>query len=411
MSDAARASFSFVRAFLLLVVVIGCIGAATGVAGQSAVWRVSDRPVISIGDETSEGAELFWVRDATVLADGRIAIINGGTRDIRIYDEAGNLAEVLGREGEGPGEYLIPKLFREVRPGVLLVSDLGNQRLTWVRTDGEVFATRHTAYPLGVSGIPEPHHRPLSDGLLPIATTRRSLWNLVNVPEGMVADTVTINVHDGTRLIPIAHRPSGSQYTVRMGNRGLSKPIPFGEVLLRSSGRESVVLGSSHDTVFQAISPKGDLMGEYRVKGRLRRVTRRDWDDYQSWFRTRNENAFNIRGTTISSSLSVERFLDRTPRGEVFPLFDRILVDDQDRLWVREYTVTGRTRHWQVATLARGTIARIELPIEWFVLEFAERSVLILERGDLDVERVRLYEIRSQGTPMDHPNLVLVEAG
>ncbi len=56
---------------------------------------------------------------------------------------------MLGREGEGPGEYLSPELFREVRPGVLLVSESSPLTETcsspsrWMNTMSRVlFATR-----------------------------------------------------------------------------------------------------------------------------------------------------------------------------------------------------------------------------------------------------------------------------
>ncbi|MGD2124007.1 MAG: hypothetical protein PVJ76_19810, partial [Gemmatimonadota bacterium] len=63
-------------------------------------------PDLSIG--AAEGAEeelLYRVSGGTVLADGRVVVLNGGSREVRFYGADGALLIRQGRTGEGPGEY------------------------------------------------------------------------------------------------------------------------------------------------------------------------------------------------------------------------------------------------------------------------------------------------------------------
>ena len=50
--------------------------------------------------------------DGTTLSDGRIAIVNQGSDEIRIYDANGRFVNTFGRKGGGPGE------FRNVFPSI-----------------------------------------------------------------------------------------------------------------------------------------------------------------------------------------------------------------------------------------------------------------------------------------------------
>lgn len=74
-------------------------------------WSVASQPELSIG--TFEGdslQQLYEVQGALRLADGSIAIANGGSGEIRIYGPSGEFARRLGRKGEGPGEFQRPAL-------------------------------------------------------------------------------------------------------------------------------------------------------------------------------------------------------------------------------------------------------------------------------------------------------------
>ncbi|MEX0906874.1 MAG: hypothetical protein WD054_00980 [Gemmatimonadota bacterium] len=72
-------------------------------------WRVEPEPMLSIGvvDGPAE-YQLFRVTDAMRLPDGRIVLVNGGTRDVRIYGADGVHTRTIGGPGRGPEEYSYP---------------------------------------------------------------------------------------------------------------------------------------------------------------------------------------------------------------------------------------------------------------------------------------------------------------
>lgn len=69
-------------------------------------WRMSDEPILEIGVlEGQPEYQLFQVRGAIRLSDGRIVVANAGSHELRIYDPRGRFLTSVGREGSGPGEF------------------------------------------------------------------------------------------------------------------------------------------------------------------------------------------------------------------------------------------------------------------------------------------------------------------
>lgn len=88
-------------------------------------WTLSAEPEVRIGSPDASGPDqLHQVRDAAFLPGDRIAVVNGQTDEVRIFDMDGTHVWTLGGTGEGPGEFTQPW---KVYPGPadsLLVVDL-----------------------------------------------------------------------------------------------------------------------------------------------------------------------------------------------------------------------------------------------------------------------------------------------
>jgi hypothetical protein len=113
---------------LLVTAFIGCVGRGSQdrpdavVVRDSAGVTIIDNgtlPPLDPGDSfalevtigVSEGApeyQLFQVRDAKRLGDGAIAVLNSGTRELRIYEADGTHRVTAGGAGQGPGEFRYP---------------------------------------------------------------------------------------------------------------------------------------------------------------------------------------------------------------------------------------------------------------------------------------------------------------
>ncbi len=70
-------------------------------------WLIGPEPGVSIGSSDGEEPDLLYrAMDATILADGRILVANGGSGELRFFDSEGSHLASSGGQGEGPGEFL-----------------------------------------------------------------------------------------------------------------------------------------------------------------------------------------------------------------------------------------------------------------------------------------------------------------
>ncbi|HSK20055.1 MAG TPA: 6-bladed beta-propeller [Longimicrobiales bacterium] len=69
-------------------------------------WEVAAEPSLSIGVvDGDERYQMHQVVGAVQLHDGRIAVMNAGSAELRIYAPDGTFISAHGRPGEGPGEF------------------------------------------------------------------------------------------------------------------------------------------------------------------------------------------------------------------------------------------------------------------------------------------------------------------
>jgi hypothetical protein len=156
-----------VRTFNALVAAVGLLGGCTS-AGESAaigdgpndagfvvvnnsdpawaseeVWTVSQEPRVSIGAfDGPEHYQLFDVRAAARQSDGEIVLVDGGTRELRLYDRKGVYLRTLGRRGSGPGEFQEPNQLLIAADDSLLVWDDALARITRFDSAGEFIAVQ-----------------------------------------------------------------------------------------------------------------------------------------------------------------------------------------------------------------------------------------------------------------------------
>lgn len=97
---------------------------------------------VRIGRQAGEEHDrLYRVFGAARLTDGRIAVVNQGSGEIRLYDAAGMFLAAAGRPGEGPGEFRNAFTVRVLPGDTIWVGDyrpwrflVFSPRGEWVRT-------------------------------------------------------------------------------------------------------------------------------------------------------------------------------------------------------------------------------------------------------------------------------------
>lgn len=91
-------------------------------------------------DGNRDDAPFFNVGGAVLDSRRQMFVLDRGNREILVFDSVGNRVGVIGRTGDGPGEFNSPRAIW-LSGDTLGVSDSGN-RFHLFRTDGEHLATR-----------------------------------------------------------------------------------------------------------------------------------------------------------------------------------------------------------------------------------------------------------------------------
>lgn len=80
-------------------------GASAAAQGGLATWSVSPVPLVTIGGDGVNSTEFSRIAAAFRLSNGLIAVANGATKEIRLFDQQGRYLRAFGRAGAGPGEF------------------------------------------------------------------------------------------------------------------------------------------------------------------------------------------------------------------------------------------------------------------------------------------------------------------
>jgi hypothetical protein len=346
-------------------------------------WVVGPEPSLSIGaTEGAPGYEFHRILDAAFLSDGRIAVLDWGSRQVRLFDSEGRLVGVQGGEGGGPGEYRSPQMLWLLPADSIAVYDPGQDRVTVLST--------------GAHGLELARVTPVSRGIMH------------PLPAGAL---------DGGRRLVVLHRTFDSSTPVqpRMGVLwALSIDSLAGDSLLalrhgsygRISGGEEVGIGAGYP-IFGGLAgwamAEGDRLAHssgqaYAVevadaRGRTRRIVRWHGPD-------RTVTDGDIR-TWIDSMVArarpeqrprVRRRWEFLPVAETKPAHGRLLFDPAGRLWVNRWTLRADHLHdgpeWWVFDRDGRMVATARMPEGFRAFDLGGGVVLGAVTDPMGVERV-----------------------
>jgi hypothetical protein len=125
----------------LLLLVQACAAPADRSGTMSEAGALEPFEQVAVGPVPSAGpqVELFRPIDLAMVGDS-IYVVDNGNDHVVVLNRALEPLGVLGREGEGPGEYQQPVLVRRTARGVI-IGDMGNSRFTEIDRAGAVLRT------------------------------------------------------------------------------------------------------------------------------------------------------------------------------------------------------------------------------------------------------------------------------
>jgi hypothetical protein len=344
-------------------------------------WVVGDAPLVSIGGAAaSEEEQLFGVRGAARLSDGRIVVANGGTHELRFFSADGGFLSASGAEGEGPGEFVGIWIMYRLPGDTLLVYD---QRSSYLRTiDRERTAEVQFSSVVGF----------YADG-------SQLGQNFVNtggeLPSGLqrfMTDLYHFGT-DGTLLAQLGPYMLDETYFVPLEGGGLSFWDPvFGRQSYRLAAGDRFLYADNETFDIQLRESDGSLRMVIRRAGLAPAVEAHHIE---------GEKERRVEEQTDENALrELERILAEIPIPDRFPAHGDIVHDARGLLWVEVYRLPGdETQRWEVFGPDGVLMGQVTFPeVLDTVYEIGEDYVLGLARDELDVESVRIYGLmRGEG--------------
>lgn len=358
-----------------------------GVMLDGGGWSLAVEPRITIGSmDGPEATQLYRVRGALVLPDGRIAVANDGSKEIRIFGADGTHLESMGREGEGPGEF--SSVILAGRSGdSLVVLDRRLRRVSLVHPDAGfvrsfLVGDAVASYPLGgwffetgsvlIRDLPLDDATVSGDGLqrAPIPFKSCDMYGALRTDFG---------AFPGAEQITVIREVEG-------GIASFLLSVPYGKSPQIAVARDQLFFGGQDAFEIKLFGSDGTLRRIVRLNRAAVPVTDADLEAYIQ---------VEVGGMADENEARNRRQdLERMPRVEHQPAHGAIYADEAGYLFVEDFREPGNERPVMNVFDPDGKlVGRFELPAGIQVLEIGADHMLGLHRDEVEVEYLHLYDL------------------
>ncbi|MDZ7778340.1 MAG: hypothetical protein U5R14_00095 [Gemmatimonadota bacterium] len=344
-----------------------------------ASWQVDDTPTWGVGEvEGDSGYLLSRVVGAMQRPDGSVLVANGGTNELRLYDASGTLARVIGREGEGPGEFQYLRGLGQCREEGFTAFDL-NWQVNTFDADGSFVERTTLTLPDGITPYnlacdPDGRFLVLGWGQDAAAGPRPGFHALHG--------DLLLTRRDGTTETDFGPWLSSE----RIGSTTGSRPHPAGRATVFDLHDGRVFVGTGERFEVQVRTLDGTLERLLRGPRLALEVT----DSVKALtLEVLLRNVDQARRPEVRSDVSAWEWPER------LPAYTALRVDPEGIVWTRAFTVDpleGET--WTLLDPDEGYLGDLHLPPGQELLEIGHDHLLVLSRSELDVERVERYGLQ-----------------
>jgi hypothetical protein len=345
-------------------------------------WRLSEEPVLNIGVlEGDPNYQMFRVSGATRLPDGRIAVANAGSHQLRFYDSGGRFLKAVGGDGEGPGEFRVIYGVWPFRGDSLIAWDEQLRRFGVFTSSGE-FARNML---VEKSGMNPRAVGPFADG---------SLFSVDEIfaisGTGVQQQYASYLRHSpaGALLDSLGSFPTFRTIRIKLSNGGdYISNVGFGPRTAIASSADHFFVGTADSYAVGAYAPDGKLVRLIRWTGGDRAVTAADVERFKEE---------RVREASDANEQRREReHVAQLPFAEEFPAYSDLRADRTGNLWVRAFDRPGYEglARWLLFDSEGRMMGEVLTPEDLWILEIGDDYVLGVGRDEFDVEHVRMYRL------------------
>ncbi len=355
---------------------------------SDAYCALGDEPTLTLGVVEGEEPDMFhWVRGANRLSDGSVAVLDNGTREVRIFGADGLHLRSMGGKGEGPGEFRIGRYIWVLPGDTLWVGDYRPWRYNVYASSGEYVRT--------VDMKPQYFNASLGGGVLDngVSVNVRDLHGPRDLDFRVPAPWfVEAHAADGSVVGELARLEAEREGTWE--GAGVVMNMLF-------DPRPAVHARGTTIAIATARKPEVRLLDEQLRLRRIvrwadpdRRVTPADVkahrDRYIEWRGGRDSEEWRPSDDALTS--------DRRPVADVFPTVESLHVGRDGRLWVYPYRKPGTSEDWWAFGTDGEFQCRLDHPAGVTIYEFGADYLLGVHSDELGTERVVMYELRPPET-------------
>ena len=363
--------------------------------GAGERWTVSPQPVTTIG--TVEGAEeysLFRVIWAGRFQDGRIVLLNMGTMEFRVFDEAGTFLFAFAGQGEEPGELMRPTHAAFLPGDSIVVQDAA--RMSVFAPDG----TFARSFQLKGSRALAPQFMGVLGDLLLLRDGDLAGRTFTTDAQGRPRTASLQAGLDLGRYAFVRYRTDGAfvdtvgtfrgaeSWISIEGTRRTFSSIPFARSQQLATGQGLLVTGWNETFELDFFDAAGRPLRRVTLDAPRTKVTE---GDFWAFF------SRSYRDLPLQQQRATRARYEVMPRHPTTPAFGRIKVDPLGYVWVESEVRRGPGAvPWRVFDSAGRFLGSVDMP-DVSVLEIGSDYILGRAVDEYDVESVVMYRLQRGG--------------
>lgn len=361
-------------------------------ASRAPVFATFDStPGLRLGSLDGAASEQFgYVRDLAPLADGGVAIMDAQAAEVRVFGPDGAFVRTLGEKGQGPGEFVAPVALARVGGDSLAVYDSRLGRVTVFAPGGSVGRIATVAF----DGYGRPYRASFFSDVRMVGQSTLTSGSIS--ADGKAAfqqdsAALVVNAPDGALVDTVGSQPTSEGIvTITRSDQGIS--ITKVRVRFARSG----VFAAHPDGVWAGFGDHWELRLHDPEDGHVKRILRapgldRPLTDAEA--KAVLDQAL-ARDTTPEQLRAGQKLNELSPRPELRPAYDRLLVDDHGRLWLRAWPgASSETLRWWVFGGDGALLGSVDVPGGFQLLAVGEGQAWGVTRDELDVPYVERHTL------------------
>lgn len=353
------------------------------------VFTISTAPSVVLGDDEAIAEEQFAQLAAAIrVPTGEIVVSEPRANEVRVFDASGAFLRLLGRRGEGPGEFSGLDVVLLGGGGVVAWDRYDNATATYA-VSGELLASQ-VLERMAVISTEGPPLRPVlqprhvgADGRLFGWSTRPRL----NPPTGTYHDSLRVWVinADGS-ADQVGEARSGAHYVFHTpdGDMWIGR-IPFGPRGALAFADSSWFRSGGDRYEVEELGEDGAIRRILRVLRPVAPVSDAD----------RARFLDSVLAETSPEHRDGERgALELAEWSATHPAYTTLVRDPQGLFWARHVPPGAATATWEVFDAGGRLAATATTPLGWEVRQIGPDWVLVTTKGENDEPLVQLHALR-----------------